>query len=59
MLALMKQTKLPVINALNATDAITLRLSGDIELSPPIIIPKELGFAKPHTANVEMAALLI
>lgn len=59
MLALIKHTKLPVINALIAADAITLRLSGDIELSPPIIIPNELGLAKPHTANVVMAALLI
>lgn len=55
----MKQTKLPVMNARMEADAITLRLSGDIELRPPIMIPNELGFAKPQTANVAMAALLI
>lgn len=58
MLALMKHTKLPEMNALRATAAITLRFSGAIELRPPIIIPSELGLAKPHTANVAIAELL-
>lgn len=46
-----------MIKARNATDVITGLFSGDITLRPPIIIPKELGLAKPHTAYVAIAEL--
>lgn len=48
----------PEINARIATAVITDRLSGAIAESEAIIIPKELGLANPHTANVAIAELL-
>lgn len=54
----MKHTKLPVIKARIATDAMTPFFSGDIELRAPIIMPNELGLANPHTAKVAIAELL-
>lgn len=57
MLAVMKQTMVPAITALNATAVMTERLVGAIADSDPIRIPNELGLAKPHTAKVAIAAL--
>lgn len=57
MLAEMKQITLPEMNALTATDVMSGRFSGHIALNEPIIIPNELGLAKPQMANVAMAAL--
>lgn len=57
MLAFIKFTKLPAMNARNPTDATIFCFSGQITVIMPIIIPNEPGFAKPQTAYVAMAAL--
>lgn len=57
MLAVMKQIVLPEMNALTATDVISGLFSGHIALNEPIIMPSELGLAKPQMAYVAMAAL--
>lgn len=57
MLAFIKFTKLPAINARKPTDAATFCLSGQIAVIIPIIIPKDPGLAKPHTAYVAIAEL--
>lgn len=54
----MKQIMEPERNARNATAVIAGRLSGAIAESDAIIMPKELGLANPHTANVAIAELL-
>lgn len=56
-LADIKQTILPTIKALIATDVIRLLLVGAITPSDPIKIPKELGLAKPQIANVVIPIL--
>lgn len=48
---------LPEMNALIATDVISGRFSGHIALNEPIIMPSELGLAKPQMANVAIAEL--
>lgn len=53
----MKQIMEPEINARIATAVITVRFSGAIAESDAIIMPKELGLANPHTANVAIAEL--
>lgn len=49
-LAVMKQTQLPHTNALIATDTMADLLSGTIAPKLPIMMPRELGFAKPQIA---------
>lgn len=56
MLAVMRETKLPETKARNATFAIDGLRSGASALSDPIMIPMELGLAKPQTAKVAIAA---
>lgn len=53
----MKQIMLPEMNALIATEVISGRFSGHIALNEPIIMPSELGLAKPQMANVAIAEL--
>ena len=48
--AVMKQATEPVIKERNDTAVMELRRSGAIALIAPIIIPNELGFAKPQIA---------
>jgi hypothetical protein len=55
-LAVISDTKQPDTNALKATFVIDGRRSGASALSAPIMIPIELGLAKPQIAYVAMAA---
>lgn len=55
-LAVIKDTQQPDTKALNATLVIEGRFSGASALRAPIIIPIELGFAKPQIAKVAIAA---
>lgn len=57
MLALIKQIIEPAISARTDTSMMVLRFSGHSAPKFPIIIPSELKFAKPHIANVVIAAL--
>jgi hypothetical protein len=49
-LAVMKHTRLPQINPLTATCVITDLFSGHMAPKAAIIMPNELGFAKPQIA---------
>lgn len=57
MLALMKHMTQPEIHARIDALVMTVFFSGHIVLKLPIIMPSELGLAKPQTANVAMAEL--
>lgn len=57
MLAFIKFTKLPAINARNPTDATTFCFSGQITVIMPIIIPSDPGLANPQAAYVAIAEL--
>lgn len=55
-LAVIRDTKQPEMKARNATFVIEGRFSGARALKAPIMIPIELGFAKPQIAYVAIAA---
>lgn len=55
MLAVINDTKQPETNARKATLVIEGLRSGASALKAPIIIPIELGLAKPHIAYVAIA----
>lgn len=57
MLAVNKQTKVPLINARKATFVIAGRRSAANALNDPTIIPNELGLANPQIEKVAIAAL--
>lgn len=57
-LAVIKHTIVPAMNARNATSVIDCRRFGAIADKAPIIMPMELGFANPQTAKVAIEALL-
>lgn len=48
MLAVMKHTNDPLINARNATEVMALRRFGAMAPNIPIVIPTDPGFAKPQ-----------
>lgn len=54
-LAVISDTRHPEMKALKATFVMDGRRSGARALSAPIIMPIELGFAKPQIAKVAMA----